>query len=166
MPKQEVLLHINGEPRMVVIRTADTLLDVLRRELGLTGAKPGCNNGDCGACTVLIDQHPYKACIMLVIEALGHEVTTVEGLQNTPIQRAFADCYAFQCGYCTPGFIMNAQALLLHHEVISEYTIQEWLESNICRCTSYEEMGDAVKLAARLRDTLASATGRTTDTDG
>ncbi|WP_067624639.1 (2Fe-2S)-binding protein [Alicyclobacillus acidiphilus] len=152
MPKQEVSLSINGEQRMVVIRFADTLLEVLRGKLGLTGAKPGCNNGDCGACTVLIDTCPYKACIMLAVETVGHEITTVEGLHSTPIQQAFADCYAFQCGYCTPGFIMNAHALLQQHRVIDEYTIREWLESNICRCTSYEEIGEAVRTAARLRD--------------
>lgn len=165
MPRQEVMLHVNGESRMVVIRSADTLLDVLRRELGLTGAKPGCNNGDCGACTVLINTHPYKACIMLAIEAVSHEVTTIEGIEDTPIQRAFADCYAFQCGYCTPGFIMNAHALLLQQGAINERVIQEWLESNICRCTSYEEIGNAVRMAASTRDTLGVTPGGPTGID-
>ncbi len=140
-----------------MIRSADTLLDVLRRDFGLTGARPSCENGDCGACTIILDEHPYKACIMLAVEAVGHHVTTVEGLHDTPIQRAFATCYAFQCGYCTPGYIMNAHAMLQHHKTIDEYTIQEWLESNICRCTSYEEIGNAVRRAAKL---IATSDGR------
>lgn len=148
MPKREVVLHINGEERAVTIRCADTLLDVLRRDFGLTGARPGCENGDCGACTVLVGSLPYKSCIMLAVEAVGQHITTVEGLIDTPIQRAFAATYAFQCGYCTPGFILNAHALLQQHQSIDENTIREWLESNICRCTSYEEIGNAVRLAA------------------
>ncbi len=147
MTKHEVTLHINGEDRTLVIRHADTLLDVLRLQCGLTGAKPGCENGDCGACTVIVNQLPYKSCIMLAIEATGHTIMTIEGLKHSPIQRAFAKCYAFQCGYCTPGFIMNAHAMLLHDTSIDEPTIQEWLESNICRCTSYEEIASAIRMA-------------------
>ncbi|EPZ52856.1 (2Fe-2S)-binding protein [Alicyclobacillus acidoterrestris] len=147
MAKHEVTLHINGEDRTLVIRHADTLLDVLRLQCGLTGAKPGCENGDCGACTVIVDDLPYKSCIMLAIEATGHAITTIEGLENSPVQRAFARCYAFQCGYCTPGFIMNAHAMLEHATSIDKPTIQEWLESNICRCTSYEEIASAIRMA-------------------
>lgn len=147
MVKQEIVLHINGEDRAVTIRCADTLLDTLRRDLGLTGTKPGCENGDCGACTVIVDDYPYKSCIMLAVEAVSHRVTTVEGLQDAPIKRAFAACYAFQCGYCTSGFMMNAHAMLQHATDIDQTVISEWLESNICRCTSYEEIGNAVQMA-------------------
>jgi aerobic carbon-monoxide dehydrogenase small subunit len=143
--KCEMLLTINGENYSVVARQADTLLFVLRDELGLTGAKPGCLNGDCGACTVLVDGIPIKSCMMLAIETVGKEITTIEGLRNTPIQRAFIEHFAFQCGYCTPGFIMNAYALTEQHPDADDSTIQEWLESNICRCTSYQEIDKAVK---------------------
>ena len=150
MPKKEVTLHINGEDCITEIRPADTLLDVLRTRLGLTGVKPGCENGDCGACTVIVGNTPYKSCIMLAIEAAGKDIITIEGLKHTPIQHAFAKCFAFQCGYCTPGFIMNAHAMIQNHSEINDQIIQEWLESNICRCTSYEEIGNAVKLAASI----------------
>lgn len=148
--KQEITLHINREDRIVTIRFADTLLDTLRMNLGLTSARPGCENGDCGACTILVDDIPYKSCIMLAVEAVDHRVTTVEGLENAPIQSAFAKCYAFQCGYCTPGFIMNTHAMLCQHKAIDDDIIREWLESNICRCTSYEEIGTAVRMANQM----------------
>lgn len=137
-------LTVNGEVHMVDIRPADTLLYVLRKELSLTGAKPSCLNGDCGACTIIIEQTPYKSCIMLAIEAVGSKITTIEGLKNTPIQQAFVEHFAFQCGYCTPGFIMNIQAMLLNHNNPTGEVIREWLSSNICRCTSYQEIEKAV----------------------
>jgi carbon-monoxide dehydrogenase small subunit len=140
-----ITLHINGEERMVTVRPADTLLYTLRGKLGLTGAKPGCLNGDCGACTVNVDGWPMKSCLMLAVEAVGKKVTTIEGIHNTPIQRAFVENFAFQCGYCTPGFIMNCHALLEQHPDADDQIIKEWLESNICRCTSYIEIEQAVK---------------------
>lgn len=138
-------LNINGENRRVLVRPADTLLFALRERLGLTGAKPGCENGDCGACTVLIDGWPTKSCLMLAVEAVGHEISTIEGLANTPIQQAFVNEFAFQCGYCTPGFIMNCQGLINIHPDADETTINEWLQSNICRCTGYQEITAAIK---------------------
>ncbi|WP_445487551.1 (2Fe-2S)-binding protein [Niallia sp. 03133] len=129
----------------VVISPAQTLLTTLRDRLYLTGAKPGCYNGDCGACTVLIDQQPIKSCLMLAIEAIDHEITTIEGLNSTPIQQAFIEHFAFQCGYCTPGFIMNCHALCTLHPYAEEEQIREWLSSNICRCTSYNEIEAAIK---------------------
>ena len=144
--KQEIRLNVNGEEHVSFVRPADPLLSVLRTKLGLTGSKPGCENGDCGACTVLVDGEPYKSCIMLGVEASGRDVTTVEGLDDAPIQAAFVDCFAFQCGYCTPGFLMNAHALLRHNHSPDDDVIREWLESNICRCTSYEEIERAVKM--------------------
>ncbi|MBU3092275.1 (2Fe-2S)-binding protein [Clostridium sp. CF011] len=141
----KIELNINGEKRKLVIRPADTLLRVLREQLGLTGAKAGCENGDCGTCTVLLDGLPVKSCIMLAVEAIGHKVTTIEGLKEEPIQKAFMDKWSFQCGYCTPGFIMNCYGLITIHPDADDETIEEWLQSNICRCTSYEEIREAVK---------------------
>ena len=138
-------LAVNGEEKVVTARPADTLLDVLRDQLGLTGAKPSCKNGDCGACTVLVDGLPIKSCLMLAVEAAGHQVTTVEGLKDTPIQGAFVDNFAFQCGYCTSGFLMNSHALTQAHPDAGDETLREWLQSNLCRCTGYEEITNAVK---------------------
>lgn len=138
-------LSVNGESRKALVRPADTLLFALRERLGLTGAKPGCENGDCGACTVLVDGWPVKSCLMLAVEAQGHEITTIEGLNNTPIQNAFVEKFAFQCGYCTSGFIMNCQGLINIHPDASDEVINEWLQSNICRCTSYQEISEAIK---------------------
>lgn len=130
---------------MATFRPADTLLYVLRSQLGLTGAKPGCLNGDCGACTINVDDMPMKSCLMLAIEVVGKKMTTIEGLDGTPIQKAFVEKFAFQCGYCTPGFIMNCHALLKQHPDATDEMIKEWLESNICRCTGYQEIAEAVK---------------------
>ncbi|HWP96641.1 MAG TPA: (2Fe-2S)-binding protein [Syntrophomonadaceae bacterium] len=138
-------LKVNGENRKALVRPADTLLYALRERLGLTGAKPGCENGDCGACTVLVDGWPIKSCLILAVEAVGHEVTTIEGLNNAPIQKAFVEKFAFQCGYCTPGFIMNCQGLINIHPDASDQVMHDWLQSNICRCTSYQEIGEAIK---------------------
>jgi carbon-monoxide dehydrogenase small subunit len=142
-------LNINDEIRSVTVRSGDTLLMVLRGRLGLTGAKPGCLNGDCGACTVNIDGWPMKSCLMLAVEAVGKKITTIEGLNNTAIQREFVEQFAFQCGYCTPGFIMNCHSLIQQHPNADDKTIKEWLESNICRCTGYKEIEAAVKSALK-----------------
>lgn len=141
-----VQLNVNNEAHDVVIRPSDILLHTLREQLGLTGAKPSCENGDCGACTVLIDGWPVKSCLMLTAEAVGKQVTTVEGLKNAPIQKAFIEQFAFQCGYCTSGFLMVCHALMAIHPSPPDIVIDEWLESNICRCTSYEEIGNAVRI--------------------
>ncbi|HWQ51540.1 MAG TPA: (2Fe-2S)-binding protein [Terriglobales bacterium] len=145
--KTVVTLQVNGEKREVAVRPADLLLDVLREQLGLTGAKPGCKNGDCGACTVVVDGWPAKSCLMLAVEAEGHEILTVEGLGgSSPVQRAFVDAEAFQCGYCTSGFLMVCYALKNRFpEMPEEYVVEEWLQSNLCRCTSYAEVRAAVK---------------------
>lgn len=142
--KMSVTLNINDENRQVDIRPGDTLLYVLRNKLGLTGAKPGCLNGDCGACSVVVNDTVYKSCIMLAIEAVDQKITTIEGLKDSPIQKAFVEHFAFQCGYCTPGFIMNCYALLLKHPQPTFEIMKEWLSSNICRCTCYEEIEEAV----------------------
>ncbi|MBI6872064.1 (2Fe-2S)-binding protein [Clostridium aciditolerans] len=144
-------LDINGEKKSVIVRPADTLLRVLREQLGLTGAKAGCENGDCGTCTVLLDGLPVKSCIMLAVEAVGHKIITIEGLKEDPIQKAFINKWGFQCGYCTPGFIMNCYGLATNHPNADDETIEEWLQSNICRCTSYEEIREAVKSVLLLK---------------
>ncbi|MGP7817804.1 (2Fe-2S)-binding protein [Niallia sp. 01092] len=138
-------LEVNGEKKEVVISPDQTLLTTLRENLYLTGAKPGCLNGDCGACTILVDQLPIKSCIMLTLEAISHSIKTIEGLHDAPIQQAFIEQFAFQCGYCTPGFIMNGHALCTKHPNATDEQIREWLSSNICRCTCYEEIEKAVK---------------------
>ncbi len=143
--KSVIQLNVNGEMCEVTVRPSDILLDVLREQLGLTGAKPGCENGDCGACTVLVDGWPVKSCLMLAVETVGKQVTTVEGLQNAPAQRAFVEKFAFQCGYCTSGFLMVCHALAAMHPNPPDTVIEEWLQSNICRCTGYEEIGSAVR---------------------
>lgn len=143
--KSMIFLNVNDEDREVAVRPSDILLHTLRDQLGLTGAKPGCENGDCGACTVLIDGWPIKSCLMLTVEAIGKKITTVEGLQNAPIQKAFVEKFAFQCGYCTSGFLMVCHALANIHPNPPDSVIDEWLESNICRCTSYEEIGEAIR---------------------
>ncbi len=143
--KSIIELDINGEKKEVVVSPSDILLYVLREQLGLTGAKPSCENGDCGACTVLVDGWPVKSCLMLAVEAIGHKVITVEGLQNAPIQKAFVENWGFQCGYCTSGFLMVCHSLAHIHPDADEYIMEEWLQSNICRCTSYEEIRIAMK---------------------
>ncbi|OIK15637.1 (2Fe-2S)-binding protein [Bacillus sp. MUM 116] len=145
MKSHSIVLKVNGENQSVTVRSADTLLFIIRSRLGLTGAKPGCLNGDCGACTVNVDGWPMKSCLMLAVEAVGKEITTIEGLKNAPIQKAFVENFAFQCGYCTPGFIMNCHSLIKQHPDADDQTIKEWLRSNICRCTGYAEIEKAVK---------------------
>lgn len=147
-----ITLQVNGEKRRAVARPADTLLRVLREKLGLTGAKPGCENGDCGACTVLLDGLPVKSCLILAVEAVGKKITTVEGLKNTAIQQAFLQEGGFQCGYCTSGFLVNAYALLEKHPASGSEGDREWLESNLCRCTGYEGISRAIdKARARIK---------------
>jgi aerobic-type carbon monoxide dehydrogenase small subunit (CoxS/CutS family) len=141
-----VVLHVNGEDRHVVVNASATLLDVLRSTLGLTGAKPGCENGDCGACTVVVDGLPRKSCLMLAVEAEGRAVETVEGLNRHPMQEAFLEEWAFQCGYCTSGFLMVARAMSDRPELADHPDeMTEWLRSNICRCTGYQEITEAVR---------------------
>jgi len=142
-----IQLKINDEQQTVTVRSGDTLLYTIRKQLGLTGAKPGCLNGDCGACTIHVDGWPMKSCLMMAVEGEGKQITTIEGLKDTPIQQAFVQHFAFQCGYCTPGFIMNGHSLLQKKPDADDSTIKEWLESNICRCTSYSEIEKAIKSA-------------------
>lgn len=151
--KTAISLNINGEEREVIAKPSDILLNTLREQLGLTGAKPGCENGDCGTCTVLVDGWPTKSCLMLTVEAIGKNILTVEGLKNAPIQNAFVENWSFQCGYCTSGFIMVCHALANIHPDANDHVIQQWLQSNICRCTGYEEIKDAIKSVLQSQET-------------
>ena len=143
-----VNLTINDEVRRVVISPSDTLVHTLRTALGLTGTKIGCENGDCGACTVQIDGIPTKSCVTLTLDVLDRKITTIEGLRESPVQRAFVEESGLQCGFCTPGLIMNSESLIRSHGHPDTDTSREWLESNICRCTGYENIQKAVARAA------------------
>ncbi|MFL6292558.1 MAG: (2Fe-2S)-binding protein, partial [Thermoanaerobaculia bacterium] len=134
-------LRVNGEDRFAVVPVHHTLLEVLREELALTGTKHGCELGECGTCAVLVDGRPVLSCLALAAEMDGREIETVEGLHNGndlhPLQAAFADLGAAQCGYCTPGILMTAKALLAGNPKPSAPEIQEALAGNLCRCTGY-----------------------------
>ncbi|MFP3958597.1 MAG: (2Fe-2S)-binding protein [Spirochaetaceae bacterium] len=148
----EIELSINGETRKVILRPSDTLLRTLRENLGLTGTKMGCENGDCGACTVMVDSKAVKSCYTLTLDVLGREVTTIEGLKDTVLPEAFVRENGFQCGFCTPGMIVKAETLLRSMESSAEApedeTIRLWMEGNLCRCTGYEGIEKAIKRAA------------------
>jgi len=120
-----VTLHVNAEDRRVVVNPADTLLHTLRRALGLTGTKPGCENGDCGTCTVQVNGVPVKSCLTLTLDVADAEITSIEGLADSPVQQAFIEENGFQCGYCTPGFIMNTAVRLLHTGLHHEHGVPD-----------------------------------------
>lgn len=142
---QLIKLTINGHTKEVFTRNADTLLHTLREQIGSMGAKPGCENGDCGTCTVLIDGQPINSCHILTVEAVEQKITTIEGLTDPTIQNAFIKNWAVQCGYCTPGYILNSYALTQNCPHADDEVIDEWLDSNLCRCTGYQEIKEAVK---------------------
>ena len=151
--KELVKLDVNGETHEVAFEHHTTLLEVLREEMGLTGTKHGCELGECGACTVLVDDSPIMSCIFLGIEAVGRRITTIEGLADrgapSALQRAFAVTGGAQCGYCTPGMLMSATALLRQTGSPSRDEIREGLAGNLCRCTGYTKIYEAVELAAK-----------------
>jgi len=151
--KQLISLDVNGQIIEVPISTRDLLIDVLRKKIGLTGTKKGCGQGDCGACTVLIDGEQALACLTPAITCQGKKITTIEGLTDEsgklhPIQQAFVDHGAVQCGFCTPGMIMSTKALLDKNPNPSELEIKRGLSGNTCRCTGYILIFEAVKAAA------------------
>ncbi len=152
MAKRHVTTTVNGEPREFLCEVDQTLLDVLRDELGLTGSKEGCGSGDCGACSVMLDGRLVCACLALAAEAEGREVETIEGMadgdQLHPLQRTFLEEAALQCGICTPGFLVAAKALLDRDLNPSETEIRYWLAGNLCRCTGYDKIVRAVQKAA------------------
>ncbi len=152
MKKHHVSTTINHEPVEFLCETQQTLLDVLRDELGLTGTKEGCSSGDCGACTVNMDGRIVCSCLVLGVEADGASVETIEGMasgeQLHPLQTKFLEHAALQCGVCTPGFLVAAKALLEKHPDPSEVQVRYWLAGNLCRCTGYDKIVRAVMDAA------------------
>lgn len=150
-----IRLVVNGEARTVSVPPETTLLELLRDSLGLTGAKRGCDVGDCGACTVIVDGSPVNACLMLAAQADDREVVTIEGLATQDglhlLQKAFEDHAALQCGYCGPGVILSAKALLDENPDPTVQEIRDALSGNLCRCTGYTKMIEAVQDAARAR---------------
>ena len=144
---------LNGEPVEASFAPYKTLLEVLREDLGLTGTKHGCELGECGACAVLIDGEPQLSCLALALECEGRSVETVEGMARGatlhPLQAAFADLGAAQCGYCTPGILLTAKALLDHEKHPSRERIKEAISGNLCRCTGYQQIFEAIEEAAR-----------------
>jgi carbon-monoxide dehydrogenase small subunit len=149
----DITMRVNGAARAGEVEARKTLADFLRDDLDLTGTHVGCEHGVCGACTVIVDGRAVRSCLMLAVQAAGHEVTTVEGLapdsELGPLQQAMADSHGFQCGFCTPGFLMQATAFLGAHPDAGEREIREALSGNICRCTGYQSIIDGVLLAAR-----------------
>ncbi|MDE0028560.1 MAG: (2Fe-2S)-binding protein [Deltaproteobacteria bacterium] len=151
--KRLMRLRVNGEPHEVAGHVTHSLLEVLREEMGLTGTKHGCELGECGTCTVLVDGEPIYSCLMLAVEAEDREVTTVEGLalqgRAHPLQRAFSDLSAAQCGYCIPGILLAAKALLDKQPDPARADIEEALSGNLCRCTGYTKIIESVEQAVR-----------------
>jgi xanthine dehydrogenase YagT iron-sulfur-binding subunit len=152
-------LTVNGRAHRVAVEPQQTLLEVLREQLALTGTKPGCERGECGACTVLIDDRPRYACLTLAVEAEGHAIVTVEGLMRGEdlglVQQAFVAEDAFQCGYCTPGQVMAVEGLLRQNPNPSLDEIREGMSGNLCRCGAYAHIFKAARRAAGLRRTTA-----------
>ncbi len=147
-----VRFTLNGDPVEVGVNDGETLLEALRERFGLTGTKQGCDLGDCGACTVLFDGEPVLSCLVLAADAEGHSVLSIEGLSNGeqlhPLQKAFLDEGAVQCGYCTPGMILTAKALLDVNPDPTEAEIRRAISGNLCRCTGYTKIVGAVRRAA------------------
>jgi len=153
MNRLRMTLRVNGEEQEVLFHSYKTLLEVLREELNLTGTKHGCELGECGACAVLVDGEPVLSCLELALECEGRHVETVEGLQQGselhPLQAAFADLGGAQCGYCTPGILMTAKALLEKEPDPSRERIREAISGNLCRCTGYQQITESIEEAAK-----------------
>lgn len=154
--KYPLKLNVNGEFFELEIPANRTLLDVLRNELGLKGTKEGCGAGECGACTVLLDDEPVNSCLVLALQADGRGITTIEGLSGAgklnPLQEAFIHHGAIQCGFCTPGMILSAKALLDRNPYLEEREIREGLVGNLCRCTGYQKIVEAISSLAKRKD--------------
>ena len=156
MKRTGITLKVNGQTCNVSVPPRMTLVDCLRDELRLTGTHVGCEHGVCGACSVLLDGAPIRSCLMYAVQAEDHEVTTVEGLENSngelsAIQDSFWENHAMQCGYCTPGMLIAGQALLAENQDPSDADIREAISGNLCRCTGYQQIVEAIAEAARRR---------------
>jgi carbon-monoxide dehydrogenase small subunit len=152
MGARQITMSVNGEPEILTVQDHHTLLQVLRNDLALTGTKDGCSAGECGACTVLMDGEPVNSCMVLAVECDGHEIVTIEGLAHdgrlSALQEAFVEHNAVQCGFCTPGMLISAHALLKRNPHPTEQEVQEALVGNLCRCTGYVRIIRAVRTAA------------------
>jgi carbon-monoxide dehydrogenase small subunit len=150
--REVVALDVNGERRELLLPVHKTLLEVLREDMQLTGTKHGCELGECGTCTVLVDGRPELSCLVLPVQVEGRAITTIEGLASGatlhPLQQAFAELGAAQCGYCTPGILLSAKSLLEANTTPSRDEIREALAGNLCRCTGYTKILEAIELAA------------------
>ena len=148
MARQHVTTEVNGEPQDFLCEPQETLLDVLRDELHLTGTKEGCSSGDCGACSIMVDGRLVCACLMFGVEAQGKTIETIEGMAEGdtlhPLQTKFLEEAALQCGFCTPGFLVAAKALLERNSDPTEIEVRYWLAGNLCRCTGYDKIVRAV----------------------
>jgi carbon-monoxide dehydrogenase small subunit len=157
--KVQVQAIINGEEVELLCEPRQSLLEVLRETLGLTGTKEGCNNGNCGACNVILDGALVNSCLVLAVEINGHRVTTIEGIATTqglhPLQEKFIAHAALQCGFCTPGFIVAAKALLDQNPTPNEGQVRQWLAGNLCRCTGYDRIVRAVLDAAQAQEQIS-----------
>lgn len=150
--KHDLTLNVNGQTYPVNVEARKTLADTIREDCGLTGTHLGCEHGVCGACTVLIDDQPVRSCLLFAVQCEGQDIRTVEGLADGdrlhPLQEAFSEHHGLQCGFCTPGFLMLAAAVLEHDSDIGDEELREALSSNLCRCTGYQNILIAVKAAA------------------
>src|SRR6266436_520641 len=169
--KAHIAFTLNGEAAEVAFAPHKTLLEVIREDLALTGTKHGCELGECGTCTVLVDGRSILSCLMLGLDAEGREVTTIEGMSDGatlhPLQETFADLGAAQCGYCTPGFLLVAKELLAGNPTPTRDEIKQALAGNLCRCTGYIKIHEAVELAAaRMRGEAAAPAGSPTTSSG
>ena len=163
----EISVTVNGVPASGVVGSRSTLADHLRQDLGLTGTHVGCDEGVCGACTVLLDGEPVRSCLVLAVQTDGHRVTTVEGLAPGasdlhPLQEAFRSAHGLQCGFCTPGMLISASALLERHPDPDGDLIRDAMAGNLCRCTGYQQIVESIRLAAGL---LRGATASLGDRD-
>ncbi len=153
MTETPIELVVNGVARQATADVRTSLADFLRERLELTGTHLGCEHGVCGACTVLVDGEPVRSCLMLAVQARGADVTTIEGVADGdtlhPLQQAFMETFAFQCGFCTPGFVMSTLALLREDPAADEATVRTELSGNLCRCTGYQTIVEGALLAAR-----------------
>jgi carbon-monoxide dehydrogenase small subunit len=152
----KVDLNVNGCTRTVDVEPRKSLLDTIREDLGLTGTHVGCEHGVCGACTVLLDGEPVRSCLLLAVQADGYRITTIEGIAPAPgelsiVQDAFCETHAMQCGYCTPAMVLAAHALLQHNPNPTREDILDAISANICRCTGYGQIVEAIELAAERR---------------
>ena len=150
---RDVTVHVNGVERAARVEDRVNLADFLRQDCNLTGTHLGCEHGVCGACTVLLDGDPVRACLIFAVQAVGHEITTVEGLSPvdgslSPIQQAFRDAHGLQCGFCTPGFVVTVTALLAENPSPTDDEIRTALSGNLCRCTGYQGIVEAVRIAS------------------